>query len=95
MSNLPAASKLLELDVNDQSSKFLESNGPLPLNQHGFRPMRSTMTAWADIQKQWAQNTDNKNLTGVLLWDLSAAFDSLDPDILCKKIVSISLGTCM
>ena len=48
--------------------------------------MRSTMTAWADIQKQWAQNSDDKKLTGVLLWDLSAAFDCLDPVILCKKL---------
>ena len=44
------------------------------------------MTAWADIQKQWAQNSDDKKLTGVLLWDLSAAFDCLDPFILCKKL---------
>ena len=46
VSSLPAASKLLEMVVNAQSSKFLESNGLLPHNQHGFRPMRSTMTAW-------------------------------------------------
>ena len=72
VSCLPAASKLLELVVNDQTSNFLESNGLLPHNQHGFRPMRSTMTAWADIQKQWAQNDDIK-IAGVLLWDHSTA----------------------
>ena len=44
------------------------------------------MTAWADIQKQWAQNCDEKKITGVLLWDLSAAFDCLDQEILCKKL---------
>ena len=59
--------------VNDQTSKFLESNGLLPHNQHRFRPLRSTMTAWAEIQKQWAQNSDEKKLTGVPLWDLLAA----------------------
>ena len=86
VSCLPAASKLLESVINDQTSKFLENNGLLPHNQHGFRPKRSTMTAWADIQKQWAQNCDEKKITGVLLWDLSAAFDCLDQEILCKKL---------
>ena len=60
VSSLPAASKLLELMVNTQLSQFLENNGLLPHNQHGFRPKRSTMTAWADIQTQWAQNGDEK-----------------------------------
>ena len=58
----------------------------LPKNQHGFRSKRSTMTAWANIQQEWASNTDEKNITGVLLWDLSAAFDTLDPELLIKKL---------
>ena len=86
VSSLPAASKLLEMVVNQQTSDFLESNNLLPHNQHGFRPLRSTMTAWSDIQSQWAQNCDENKITGVLLWDLSAAFDCLDPEILCKKL---------
>ena len=36
------------------------------------------MTAWEDIQLDWAKKTDEKNLTGVLLWDFSAAFNTLD-----------------
>ena len=34
----------------------------------------STMTAWANLQKEWARNSDEKMIIGVLLWDLSAAF---------------------
>ena len=37
VSCLPAASKLLEIVVCDQLSNYLESNGLLPGNQHGFR----------------------------------------------------------
>ena len=44
------------------------------------------MTAWADIQQEWAKNSEKKNKTGVLLWDLSAAFDCLDSVILCNKL---------
>ena len=34
------------------------------------------MTAWANIQQEWAQNTEKNQTTGVMLWDLSAAFDT-------------------
>ena len=45
------------------------------------------MTAWEVIQMDWAENTEKNNLSGILLWDLSAAFDTLDVDIFCEKIV--------
>ena len=44
------------------------------------------MTAWAQIQQEWAKSTEENKITGVLLWDLSAAFDCLDIDLLCKKL---------
>ena len=31
-------------------------NNLLPATQHGFRAHRSTMTAWAEVQKDWAKN---------------------------------------
>ena len=87
VSCLPAASKLLEFVVNEQMSDFLEKkNHLLPQNQHGFRPHRSTMTAWADIQLEWIRNNADKEITGILLWDLSAAFDTLDATLMCKKL---------
>ena len=64
----------------------MEKNKLHPPNQHGFREGRSTMTALSAIQQEWAENTANKFITGVLLWDLSAAFDTLNPNILCKKL---------
>ena len=71
VSCLPAASKVLESIACEQMSNYLEKFGLLPENQHGFRPKRSTMTAWEDIQLDWAQKTEERNVTGVLLWDLS------------------------
>ena len=35
-------------------NNFLESNGLFPENQHGFRAKCSTMSAWANIQQEWA-----------------------------------------
>ena len=86
VSCLPAASKVLEIVVCSQLSEYLESNNLLPSNQHGFRPRRSTMSAWHEIQLDWAMKGDEKLVTGVLLWDLSAAFDTLDCEGVCAKL---------
>ena len=45
----PAASKILEHKICDQTTTFIEQNNILPPSQHGFRTGKSTMTAWADI----------------------------------------------
>ena len=86
VSCLPAASKVLEIVVCSQLSEYLESNNLLPNNQHGFRPRRSTMTAWQEIQLDWAMKNESNLVTGVLLWDLSAAFDTLDCEGVCAKL---------
>ena len=41
------------------------------------------MSAWTEIQQEWAQKTEGNKITGVLLRDLTAAFDTLDYEILC------------
>ena len=86
VSCLPAASKILEIVICSQLSDYLESNKLLPSNQHGFHPRRSTMTALQEIQLDWAMKTEKDLMTGVLLWDLSAAFDTLDCEGLCSKL---------
>ena len=44
------------------------------------------MTALAAMKEDWAKNWDNKDITGILLWDLSAAYDTLSPSLLCEKL---------
>ena len=86
VSCLNAASKVLEKVVCNQITKFLEDNKLLPNNQHGFREGRSTMTALTEIQNKWITSTEDGKTTGVLVWDLSAAFDTLDSNLLCEKL---------
>ena len=86
VSCLNTASKVLEKVVCNQLTQFMENNGLLPNNQHGFRKGRSTMTALTSIQKQWITSTEEGKKTGVLIWDLSAAFDTLDPGLFCQKL---------
>ena len=85
VSCLPAAANLLELLVCNQTTEYMEEYKLLPKSQHGFWAHRSTMSALTEVQHKWAMNTEAKEVTGILLWDLSAAFDCLD-SILCNKL---------
>ena len=85
VSCLAAASKVLEKIVCQQITRHMESNNLLPNSQHGFREKRSTMTALSEIQSDWTENTEDKKITGVLFWDLSASFDTLNSDLLVKN----------
>ena len=86
VSCLSVLSKVLEKIVCTQITKFMEDNNLLPQNQHGFREGRSTMSAMSAIQQEWAENGEKDLITGILLWDLSAAFDTLNADILVAKL---------
>jgi hypothetical protein len=44
------------------------------------------MTAWGDIQESLANYNENNSITGILLWDLSAAFDTLDAKLINEKL---------
>ena len=87
VSCLAAASKVLERVVCDQLTHFVEVHDLLPNSQHGFRSNRSTMTALSAMQKDWMRNTEDGLMTGILVWDLSSAFDTLDIDLFLKKMV--------
>ena len=86
VSCLSVASKVMEKIVCNQVTRFFKVHKLLPDNQHGFRAKRSTMTALSAMQQDWVKNWDSKKVTGVLLWDLSAAYDTLCPQLLCEKL---------
>ena len=46
----------------------------------------TTMTAHTNMQADWTKNTENGEKTGILIWDLSAAFDTLDIELLLRKM---------
>jgi len=92
VSCLPAASKVLERVVLTQLETFVEKNQLLPKNQHGFRSNRSTETALASMVAEWSKKHDDGLHTGILLWDLSSAFDTIDVNILCDKLMVYGLS---
>ena len=86
VSCVPTVSKVLESIVLDQLAEYFEANSLLPQQQHGFRPGRSTTTALASMVSEWSRNYDAGMNTGILLWDLSSAFDTIDVEVLCDKL---------
>ena len=54
--------------------------------QSGFRPCHSTLTALLDITNDWFSNMDNGLLNVVLFLDLKKAFETVDHEILLKKL---------
>ena len=86
ISNLPFLSKLLERIVYDQLNTFLGSNGILDTFQSGSRAHYSNETALLKVLNDLRLNTDSKKLSVLTLLDLSAAFDTIDHDILIDRL---------
>ena len=89
VSLLAVSSKVLESVAQGQISTFCESNGLLPTGQHGFRKGRSTTTALVDLHDHIQLCLAEGLYVAVLIFDLSAAFDTLSSDTLNKKLRSM------
>jgi retron-type reverse transcriptase len=90
ISNLSVLSKVLEMVVLNQISRHCEQEGIIPTHQHGFQKGKSTTTANISMFDTWQKELEKKNSIGVLMFDLSAAFDLLDHNILKRKLTSLN-----
>lgn len=88
ISVLPIPSKLLEKAVRIQLTNFLETNKLLNDSQFGYREKRSTEIATALLVDDIRKNGDNGMLTGTLFLDLTKAFDTINHDLIVKKLTS-------
>ena len=86
ISVLPIISKIIERAVHDQLYFYLINEGLLSNSQSGFRSNHSTSTTLHDVQDYILKNMDNGFVTGVLFIDLKKAFDTVNHDILVKKL---------
>ena len=82
VSNLQYLSKLVESAVYDQTTDHVTQSGLYPILQSAYRLGHSTETALLKIQNDILAAMDNQRVTLLVLLDLSAAFDTIDHQVL-------------
>ena len=79
-------SKILEKIAYQQIYDYFSDNKLFHSNLHGYRKHRSTHTALLQMYDRWVRAAAAGTVSGVILLDLSAAFDLVDSDILVDKL---------
>ena len=72
--------------VFNQFYEYLNNNSLLTSCQSGFRSLHSTLTALLEATDNWSVNINNGFLNGVIFIDLKKAFDTIDHDIVLRKL---------
>ena len=88
ISNLKVISKIIEKVVAVRLQKYLEANQLNEPLQSAYKPFHSCETALARVHNDILVATDKRHRVMLLLLDLSAAFDTVDYDILLTRLHS-------
>ena len=86
ISVLPVISKLFEKLVFNQLYHYMKDNSLFTSDQSGFLWLHSTLTFLLKMSDDWYNGLDLSKLVGLVFIDLKKAFDTVDHDILCKKL---------
>ncbi len=86
VSNLPFVSKLVERAAICQDNSHIEANCPLPTCASAYRENHSTESALLKVQADILHNMELQKVTLLVLVDLSAAFDTIDHQILLTRL---------
>ena len=88
----PLISKIIEKFIHEQASSFLSNNELLYNYQSGFRKNHSTDSCLTFLHDKILKSFDKGLMTGMILVDLQKAFDTIDHDILLKKLSAIGFS---
>ena len=91
MSLLPALSEVLEVAVKEDLTKHLKVVNGLLNSQFWFRKGRSSTGAVATAHAQWHRAVQRGHAVGIMGFDLSSAFDTIDPASVLPKLKSLGI----
>ena len=83
---IPILSKVLERVIFMQIVEYMELNELFHPSHHGYRMGHNTCTALLELYDNWVEALERGQLAGVMLVDLSAAFDCVDHKLLAEKM---------
>ena len=83
---LSPLSKILEKILYEHIYDYFNKNKLFHSSLHGYRGGRSTMTALLTMYDKWVKAASKGQFSGVVLVDLSAAFDLVSPELLIQKL---------
>ena len=86
ISLLPLISKIIEKVIHDQTQEFLDTSKILFKFQSGFRKGYSTDSCLSYLNNKIAAGFESGLHTGMILIDLQKAFDTINHEILIKKM---------
>ncbi len=86
VSNLTYISKLIERAVVAQLLEHLKDNNLMDIYQSAYRMFHSTETALLKVRNDILMEMDKRNTVMLVLLDLSAAFDTIDHNILIHRL---------
>ena len=89
ISVIPAVAKIFEKVIFEQLYNYFNINRLLTHCQSGFRSLHSTLTALLEATSNWSVNIDSGLLNGVIFIDLKKAFDTIDHDILLRRLYDV------
>ena len=78
--------KIMEKEVQKQLLAYLVDNEFITIDQSAYRQFHNTQTSLHRVVDDWIENICDGVLTGVCLLDIRKCFDTIDHEILLKKL---------
>ena len=89
---LCSMSKILEVAVRESLLSWFDQTNFIPKSQFGFLKGKSVAMALAVAQTDWLHAKSHKELVGIMAFDLSSAFDTLEPSKLLAKLETAGIS---